>query len=64
MSRSHVTGGARHSERLYMDGATIRKGTSTTTMHILGWIAEGRPVYGYFNNDYNGHAVRDAEYLK
>ena len=27
------------------------------------WLAEGRDVYAYFNNDYRGYAVRDASWL-
>jgi uncharacterized protein YecE (DUF72 family) len=27
------------------------------------WLDEGRDVYAYFNNDYKGHAVRDASWL-
>lgn len=28
------------------------------------WIDEGTDVYAYFNNDYEGHAVQDAEWLR
>jgi uncharacterized protein YecE (DUF72 family) len=28
------------------------------------WLEEGRDVYAYFNNDYEGHAVRDAAWLR
>ena len=28
------------------------------------WLAEGTDVYAYFNNDYEGHAVADAETLR
>lgn len=31
---------------------------------IVGWQAEGRAVWAYFNNDVGGHAVRDAERLR
>lgn len=27
------------------------------------WLDEGADVYAYFNNDYDGHAVTDAEWL-
>jgi uncharacterized protein YecE (DUF72 family) len=30
---------------------------------IARWQQEGREVYMYFNNDYDGHAVRDAQYV-
>jgi uncharacterized protein YecE (DUF72 family) len=28
------------------------------------WLDEGTDVYAYFNNDYHGHAVRDALWLR
>jgi uncharacterized protein YecE (DUF72 family) len=28
------------------------------------WLDEGHDVYAYFNNDYEGHAVRDAQWLR
>jgi uncharacterized protein YecE (DUF72 family) len=28
------------------------------------WLDEGCDVYAYFNNDYDGHAVADAEWLR
>jgi uncharacterized protein YecE (DUF72 family) len=31
---------------------------------ILGWLAEGRQVWAFFNNDFNGHAVHNARELK
>lgn len=31
---------------------------------IDAWLAEGRPVWAYFNNDPEGHAIRDAERLR
>lgn len=31
---------------------------------IRGWAAEGRDVWGFFNNDWEGHAVRNAETLR
>ena len=27
------------------------------------WLAEGHDVYAYFNNDYQGYAVKDASWL-
>jgi uncharacterized protein YecE (DUF72 family) len=29
-----------------------------------GWLERGVDVYGYFNNDHEGHAVRDATWLR
>jgi uncharacterized protein YecE (DUF72 family) len=31
---------------------------------LVKWAAEGRPVYAYFNNDVDGHAVKDAARLR
>jgi uncharacterized protein YecE (DUF72 family) len=31
---------------------------------LEGWLDDGHDVYGYFNNDYQGHAVTDALWLK
>jgi uncharacterized protein YecE (DUF72 family) len=28
------------------------------------WLDQGHDVYAYFNNDYEGHAVRDAAWLR
>ena len=31
---------------------------------MIGWAAEGLPVWAYFNNDIGGHAFRDAVRLR
>ena len=31
---------------------------------IRSWSSSGHDVYGYFNNDHDGHAVTDARWLK
>jgi uncharacterized protein YecE (DUF72 family) len=31
---------------------------------VAAWLGEGRDVYVYFNNDAEGHAVRDASALE
>jgi uncharacterized protein YecE (DUF72 family) len=31
---------------------------------LRGWLADGVDVYAYFNNDYHGHAVTDAQWLR
>jgi len=31
---------------------------------LQAWVDEGTDVYAYFNNDYEGHAVADAEWLR
>jgi len=31
---------------------------------LEAWMAEGTDVYAYFNNDYEGHAVTDAMWLR
>jgi uncharacterized protein YecE (DUF72 family) len=30
---------------------------------MAAWLDEGCDVYAYFNNDWDGHAVADAEWL-
>ena len=35
----------------------------TPARRLRAWLAEGRDVYAYFNNDYHGDAVADAEWL-
>jgi uncharacterized protein YecE (DUF72 family) len=37
---------------------------STYARKITGWLVEGRNVWAFFNNDFNGHAVRNAQELK
>jgi uncharacterized protein YecE (DUF72 family) len=41
-----------------------RSGLSQWADDIQGWIAEGKTVYCYFNNDPHGHAIRDAVKLR
>jgi uncharacterized protein YecE (DUF72 family) len=31
---------------------------------LRGWLDEGSDVYAYFNNDWHGHAVEDARWLR
>jgi uncharacterized protein YecE (DUF72 family) len=31
---------------------------------LQGWLDDGRDVYAYFNNDHEGHAVKDAKWLR
>ncbi len=31
---------------------------------LRGWLEQGCDVYAYFNNDYQGHAVQDAQWLR
>ena len=31
---------------------------------LAAWLDGGHDVYAYFNNDYEGHAVNDAEWLR
>ena len=31
---------------------------------MQAWLDDGVDVYGYFNNDYEGHAVADATWLR
>jgi uncharacterized protein YecE (DUF72 family) len=32
--------------------------------HIRGFLDRGTDVYAYFNNDPEGHALRDADHLR
>ena len=46
-----------------------REGYPADTLHRVAdrlgeWLAAGCDVYAYFNNDYDGHAVRDARRLR
>lgn len=36
----------------------------TYARKIMGWLAEGRQVWAFFNNDFDGHAVRNAQQMK
>lgn len=47
----------------YGGGYSTQKLTAHAT-RIRGWLAEGRDVYAYFNNDLGGHAVHDALTLR
>jgi len=31
---------------------------------IAAWLDEGSDAFAYFNNDFNGDAVRDAQWLR
>jgi uncharacterized protein YecE (DUF72 family) len=31
---------------------------------LAGWLDEGTDVFAYFNNDYDGHAMADAKWLR
>lgn len=42
-----------------LPAASLRK----DAVHIRRWLAQGRDVHIYFNNDVHGHAVRDARRL-
>ncbi|MEO8694607.1 MAG: DUF72 domain-containing protein [Acidimicrobiales bacterium] len=33
-------------------------------MTLSDWLTQGHDVYAYFNNDYEGHAVADALWLR
>jgi uncharacterized protein YecE (DUF72 family) len=36
----------------------------TAAKRLQSWLDEGVDVYAYFNNDYHGYAVQDAQWLK
>lgn len=48
--------------RMYADGYPD-KDVRTDAEWVRQWTDEGRDVYVYYNNDWQGHAVRDAERL-
>jgi uncharacterized protein YecE (DUF72 family) len=31
---------------------------------LTGWLDQGTDVFAYFNNDYDGHAMADAQWLR
>ena len=35
-----------------------------TADRLRTWLGEGCDVYAYFNNDWHGHAVEDARWLR
>jgi uncharacterized protein YecE (DUF72 family) len=37
---------------------------TTYARKITGWLAEGRQIWAFFNNDFDGHAVQNARELK
>jgi uncharacterized protein YecE (DUF72 family) len=41
-----------------------REGLQPWAERIRQWLAEGRTVYAYFNNDAFAHAVEDAQTLR
>lgn len=47
----------------YHDSYGKRK-LNADAKRIAHWLDENRHVYIYFNNDYDGHAVHDAQYLR
>lgn len=50
-------------ETVYV-GRYGREGLQPWAERIRQWLAEGREVYAYFNNDAFGHAVEDARTLR
>jgi uncharacterized protein YecE (DUF72 family) len=41
-----------------------RKSLQSWADRIRGWLAEGRIVYAYFNDDAFGYAIEDAQALR
>ena len=41
-----------------------RRRLAPAAERLAAWMAEGADVYAYFNNDFEGHAVADAETLR
>ena len=56
--RRHGTAGGRYS------GSYSPEQVEADAVRIRGWVAEGRSVYVYYNNDIGGHAFWNAEHLK
>lgn len=54
----------RHGAGELYAGAYSRTALRIEADRIRGWLAEGRSVYVYFNNDANAHAVANALTLK
>jgi uncharacterized protein YecE (DUF72 family) len=54
----------RHGAGSLYAGAYSRGALRTEAGRIQGWLAEGRSVYVYFNNDANARAVANALTLK
>lgn len=42
-------------------GSYGRRRLAPAAERLVGWLAAGVDVFAYFNNDYDGHAVTDAE---
>lgn len=40
-----------------------RRALEADARHVRGWLAEGRDVYVYFNNDWRGYALNNARTL-
>lgn len=54
----------RHGAGSLYAGAYSRTALRRWADRIQGWLAEGRDIYVYFNNDANAHAVANALTLK
>jgi uncharacterized protein YecE (DUF72 family) len=46
------------------DGNYTRKQLDHDAARIREWLSGGLDAYIYFNNDYRGHAIRNAKYLQ
>lgn len=40
------------------------RGLRRAASRLSAWLEEGCDVYAYFNNDFEGHAVEDAKWLR
>ena len=45
-------------------GRYTTKRLEPCAQRLAAWMDEGRDVYAYFNNDWHGHAVTDATWLR
>jgi uncharacterized protein YecE (DUF72 family) len=53
-----------HGAGMLYAGRYGRDGLLPWAERIRQWLAEGRTIYAYFNNDAFGHAVEDAQVLR
>jgi len=54
----------RHGSWNHPEGRYLSEQIAEDARRIRGWLAEGKEVFVYFNNDLNGHAVDNARELQ
>jgi uncharacterized protein YecE (DUF72 family) len=53
-----------HGSQVVYGGRYGRERLQPWAERVWGWLAEGRAVYAYFNNDAFGYAIEDAQALR